>query len=133
QKHCSIKLNTVVKEINIQKNNVEIKTDNNTFDADAVLVTVPLGVLKKNLIQFNPPLPAEKQKAINRLDMGVFNITAIKFEKAFWPKEPHILFFTQFDKPSIRVFFNLYHFSENPIIVGFSGVENAKQLEKLSE
>ena len=41
--------------------------------ADAVLVTVPLGVLKKGSIQFQPALPEAKQAAIKRLGMGVMN------------------------------------------------------------
>lgn len=130
---CSIKFNTVVTEINLQNNNVEIKAGNNIFSADAVLVTVPLGVLKKEIIKFNPPLPAEKQTAIHRLGMGNFNITAIKFDQAFWPKEPLAFFFPQFDDLSIPVFFNLHHFNEQSIIIGFSGGERAKQLEKFSD
>lgn len=41
--------------------------------ADAVLVTVPLGVLKRGAIAFDPPLPAAKQDVIQRLGFGVLN------------------------------------------------------------
>ncbi len=44
-----------------------------TYRADAVLVTVPLGVLKENIITFDPPLPEEKQSAIDRLGFGNLN------------------------------------------------------------
>jgi lysine-specific histone demethylase 1 len=44
-----------------------------TYRADAVLVTVPLGVLKENVITFDPPLPEEKQSAIDRLGFGNLN------------------------------------------------------------
>lgn len=36
-----------------------------------VLVTVPLALLQKNAIQFNPPLSEKKIKAINSLGAGV--------------------------------------------------------------
>lgn len=36
-----------------------------------VLVTVPLTLLQKNLIQFNPPLPERKLKAIHSLGAGI--------------------------------------------------------------
>lgn len=44
-----------------------------TYRAAAVLVTVPLGVLKENVIQFDPPLLEEKQSAIDRLGFGNLN------------------------------------------------------------
>ena len=40
---------------------------------DAVLVTAPLGVLKKGAIRFSPPLPERKQGAIQRMGFGVLN------------------------------------------------------------
>lgn len=36
-----------------------------------VLVTVPLTLLQKNLIQFSPPLPERKLKAIHSLGAGI--------------------------------------------------------------
>ena len=44
-----------------------------TYRAEAVLVTVPLGVLKEKVIEFDPPLPEEKQSAIDRLGFGNLN------------------------------------------------------------
>ncbi len=41
--------------------------------ADAVVVAVPLGVLKKGSIKFAPALPARKQEAIQRLGFGLLN------------------------------------------------------------
>lgn len=41
--------------------------------ADAVVVTVPLGVLKAGAITFRPPLPPWKQEAIGRLGFGDLN------------------------------------------------------------
>ena len=40
---------------------------------DAVLVTVPLGVLKKGDLRFNPPLPERKLGAIQRMGFGTLN------------------------------------------------------------
>ena len=38
--------------------------------ADAVLLTVPLGVLKAGAIKFTPPLPSWKREAVGRLGFG---------------------------------------------------------------
>jgi lysine-specific histone demethylase 1 len=43
------------------------------FRADAVLVTLPLGVLKTNAISFHPPLPEWKTQAIHNLGFGLLN------------------------------------------------------------
>lgn len=55
-------------------------SNNTTYKADAVLITLPLGVLKETLrsncvnnIVFNPPLPEWKTAAIHRLGFGNLN------------------------------------------------------------
>jgi len=55
-------------------------TNSTTYKADAVIVTLPLGVLKESLrsnginsIQFMPPLPEWKTAAMNRLGFGNLN------------------------------------------------------------
>lgn len=133
QKSCVVRLNTIVTTIYSRDNGVEIVTDNAVFRADAAIITLPLGVLKKNVVAFDPPLPTRKQKAIQRLGMGLFNITAIKFPTPSWPKEPHAMLFTQLDDSSISLFFNLYHFTQQPILIGYNGGQRALQLENYSD
>jgi hypothetical protein len=43
------------------------------FEADEVVVTVPLGVLKERTIKFNPPLPDWKLDCIDRMGFGLLN------------------------------------------------------------
>jgi len=69
----NIKLNTKVNSINYSGNNILINTSKENYNADYVLVTVPLGVLKKNIIKFSPRLPQKTQNAINQLEMGTAN------------------------------------------------------------
>ena len=44
-----------------------------SVQADAVVVTVSLGVLKSRKILFEPELPAQKRDAIERLGFGLIN------------------------------------------------------------
>lgn len=61
----NILLNQVVKSIDYtQRKGVKVTTGKNVFSAIAVLVTLPLGVLKANTVRFTPPLPQTKQSAI---------------------------------------------------------------------
>ncbi len=41
-----------------------------TFSADRILITLPLGVLQHRSVRFEPELPAAKQEAIDGLTMG---------------------------------------------------------------
>ena len=49
---------------------VHTKGGGDGLEADACLVTVPLGVLKTSAIKFQPPLPPWKRQAIERLGFG---------------------------------------------------------------
>lgn len=48
-------------------------TDGKIMDADEVVLTTPLGVLKSDMIDFDPPLPAWKTSAIDRMGFGLLN------------------------------------------------------------
>ena len=67
-----------------EKEGVTIETSQGVFTASAVIVTLPLGVLKAGNVRFVPPLPAKKQAAINQLGFGVLNKCCLLFPEAFW-------------------------------------------------
>lgn len=48
-------------------------TDGEVIEADEVVVTAPLGVLKSGAIDFDPPLPRWKSGAIDRMGFGLLN------------------------------------------------------------
>jgi len=48
-------------------------TDGEVIEADEVILTTPLGVLKSDVIDFDPPLPSWKQGAIDRMGFGLLN------------------------------------------------------------
>lgn len=58
-----------------------------TYEADKVIVTVPLGVLQAKTIEFNPPLADSKTEAIDRLGMGNMDKLWLLFPSAFWTDE----------------------------------------------
>jgi len=47
--------------------------DGEVFQADHIVSTIPLGVLKEQRVAFDPPLPAWKSEAMQRLGFGVLN------------------------------------------------------------
>ncbi|KAH0499408.1 hypothetical protein TgHK011_006608 [Trichoderma gracile] len=64
--------------------------DGTVVEADAVVCTIPLGVLKQGTIQFEPPLPSEKADAIRRLGFGILNKVVLLYDRVFWDSDRHI-------------------------------------------
>ena len=54
------------------------------FSVDSVIVTVPLGCLKRSSIAFDPPLPERIQQSISSLSYGHLEKVFIRFPRAFW-------------------------------------------------
>merc|ERR1711971_1237894 len=91
-----IKLNTAVRQIRVEgtTSNARNNTSPVTYKADAVLCTLPLGVLKQaiaqnsqglpNTVAFNPPLPDWKVESIKRLGYGNLNKVVLCFDRIFW-------------------------------------------------
>ena len=89
----TIRLGEVVKDIEwgIGDNSVVVHSTKDekehNYTADAVVVTVPLGVLRRNMITFNPPLPANIQSGISRFSYGALGKVFVEFSEVFWSKD----------------------------------------------
>ena len=58
--------------------------DGDSFDADHIVLTTSLGVLKDGNVKFDPPLPDWKEGPIQRLGFGTLNKVILVYEKPFW-------------------------------------------------
>ncbi|WP_454801954.1 flavin monoamine oxidase family protein [Mucilaginibacter phyllosphaerae] len=82
-------LNAVVKQINWQKGNVQVTTDDgSTYEAGQLLIAMPLGVLKATAgetgaIIFEPPIPQYEQ-AIQQMGFGSVIKLLFEFDTEFW-------------------------------------------------
>ncbi|XP_032046747.1 peroxisomal N(1)-acetyl-spermine/spermidine oxidase isoform X2 [Aythya fuligula] len=66
--------------------------DGDSFLADHVIITIPLGFLKEHHHDFfQPPLPKWKAEAIRRLGFGTNNKIFLEFEQPFWEPEQQLL------------------------------------------
>uniref|UniRef100_A0A2D4P013 L-amino-acid oxidase n=1 Tax=Micrurus surinamensis TaxID=129470 RepID=A0A2D4P013_MICSU len=80
-----IRLNVPVCSIDYSGEEVKVTTKDGTlWTAQKVLVAVPLTILQKPAIQFNPALSDRKMKAINSLGAGVIEKIALQFPYRFW-------------------------------------------------
>lgn len=63
--------------------------DGTVYNADHVIVTVSLGVLKQNNLSFTPPLPQSKLDVINKLGFGLIIKVAFDFPEPLLSKQYH--------------------------------------------
>lgn len=141
-----IVLNTPVTEINWNDGEIQIHcSDNKTIEADHVIVTVSLGVLKeKHQKLFNPKLPIQKVRAIESIGFGTVNKIFIEFPEQFWPHDwcGFTLLWRQEDLDDIRGtdrawledIFGFYVVSYQPRILSSWAVgEHGRYMETLPE
>jgi len=132
-----IQLNQVVTEIHWSgargHSRCTVQTEQGDFEADQVLVTLPLGVLKTMPNLFFPALPEFKQRAIQRLGMGVLNKLFLRFEEPFWNSEAD--FFSRRVDPTrdYTDILNLQVSAEEPILLVFATGSWARSLESQSD
>lgn len=70
---------------------IAVDTATDTYRADKVVVTLPLGVLQAGTVSFTPRLPDRKHAAIQSLRMGLLDIAALRFDHAFWPEDADLI------------------------------------------
>jgi monoamine oxidase len=86
-----VRLGHVVTSIDTSGDRAVVVTSQGNFQAGAVVVTVPLGVLKAGTIEFLPALPERKSRAIAKLGMGTLSKTCLRFESQFWPDDAELI------------------------------------------
>ena len=130
-----LELNRTIKHIEYHNEGVAIHTGEQTLGQfDAVIVTVPLGVLKKQVIEFRPALPEGKQQAIARMGMGTLDKLYLKFEEVFWDKDATVILTPDTGLPQGQFNYsvNFAKYLGEPIIMGFNAGESAHALSQLS-
>ncbi|CAN1179777.1 Polyamine oxidase 1 [Linum perenne] len=89
-----IRLNKVVRKIMYNDAGVEVMTEDGTkYRSKYVIMSVSLGVLQSDLIEFRPVLPMWKRIAIADFSMTVYTKIFLKFPYKFWPTGPGTEFF----------------------------------------
>ena len=84
-RRLDVEVGVAVRRVVLRSSGVRIETSAGAVHARAVVVTVPLGVLKHEGIEFVPALPEPHGRAIDRLGVGVLSKTFLRFETPFWP------------------------------------------------
>lgn len=104
-----------------------------TFEANRVVVTVPLGVLKQDLISFLPALPPRKRGAIDGLEMGVLNKTCLLFDDVLWDRDAELIGYVGARRGQWAETLNLHPYTGHPILMMFNAGAYGARIERLSD
>lgn len=132
-KGLDIRLGVKVDFVNYGKDGVEVGTSSGAFVAEKAVVTFPLGVLKQAGVRFDPPLPAWKQSAIDRLDMGVLNKVYLKFSETFWDEQLEGFGYVSEKPGEWNDWLNFVPYIDQPLLMAFHGGAKGFALEELSD
>lgn len=132
-KGLEIKLGQVVQEIQWNNSPVRVITQDSSYEADYVVVSVPLGVLKGGKVRFTPSLPRDKREAITKLGMGVLNKCYLRFEEPFWPKDVDWLEYIADQPGSWTEWVSLWRVAQQPVLLGFNAADRGREIDVLSD
>ena len=128
-----IRLGEEVRTIRNSAEGVTLTTARGTVhQARAVCCTLPLGVLKKGAIRFDPPLPAPKTLAIKRLGVGLLDKIVLQFPFSFWDNRQLI----RNDGPTAGLWsewYNLAPMLGRPVLMGFNAADRAREVAGLPD
>ncbi len=111
---------------------ITLETNQQLYRARAVIVTVPLGVLKRGRIVFEPALPRITQQAIDRLGIGILNKVVLEFPTVFW-EDVEILNYISTSKGEWCEWLNLHAYTGQPLLVAFNAATVGRRLETWSD
>ena len=114
---------------------VHVTTDQGLeITAQKLILTVPLGILKKGSITFEPSLPDDKNRAIRRIGFGNYQKTFLLFEDVFWNKDLHLFDWSGGSNgKDWAEWVNLFPFTGEPALVGFNTAEAAYTVESMTD
>lgn len=112
-----------------------VTTSDSEFVGDMVICTVPLGVLKRKKIKFQPELPDRKLEAIERVGFGLLNKVAMIFPCVFWGEDLDT--FGHLNESSLTrgeffLFYSYHTVSGGPVLVALVAGEAAQSFEHTS-
>ncbi len=128
-----IRLNTRVTAINYSNLKVNITANGNTIEADYVVVSVPLGVLKNNAITFTPALPTNKIDAITNTNIGNVNKFLLIWDTPFWDTNLQYIGFTADTKGKFNYFLNIKKFTPSNGLMTFAFGDYATVTESMTD
>ncbi|CAM8645165.1 COG1231 Monoamine oxidase [Paracoccaceae bacterium] len=130
----TIRTGAVVASVVQAEDSVQVTlTDGEVLQADHVVVTVPLGVLKSGDIAFEPPLAPARRAAIETLGMGLLNKCWLRFDRIAWPADVDWIEWVGPKDGIWSQWVSLAQATGAPVLLAFHAGDQARQMEQLSD
>jgi len=110
-----------------------IAAGDQVYEADFVICTIPLGVLKKHATSFDPPLPKRLLTSIDRIAMGSVTKLALKFDAPFWDIKTQYFGVLTEKKGRWPYFVNYRTFSDENILLALSFGDYAIKADTMTD
>ncbi|MCJ1252685.1 hypothetical protein MMC24_000491 [Lignoscripta atroalba] len=121
--------------------------DGEIIEANHIVLTAPLGVLKDKSIAFEPELPSWKRGSIERLGFGTLNKVILAFEEPFWDVDQDMIGLLReaeiedsldqddytYNRGRFYLFWNCIKTSGRPLLIALMAGDAAHQAESLSD
>lgn len=129
-----IRMNQKVTGVRMTRDGATVSLrDGSVLEAGHVLITVPLGVLKTGDIAFDPPLPADKREAIDRLGMGLLNKHWLRFDRPHWDTSVDWHERLTEAKGEWSEWVSLAKLNDTPALLVFSAADHAERVEQMDD
>ena len=140
----SVTYNKRVTSVTYNSTGVVLTTaDSSTYNADYVIITIPLGVLKSSdassRVTFSPALPPATANGISQLGFGNVVKIALLFPTNWWPSGMHYYGLAQAkvtefgtNRGLFTYFLNVHELSTKPVLMTFALGAAADAAEEMS-
>ncbi|OBG68140.1 MULTISPECIES: NAD(P)/FAD-dependent oxidoreductase [unclassified Mycobacterium] len=123
-----VELNTPVTGIAQRDDSVTVRAKDRSFQGPAVIVTVPLGVLKARAITFDPRLPSRHSHAVDALGFGVLSKSFFRFDRRGWTVDNAFYQYLAADSGTWAQWFTLPA-AAGPIVLAFNAGGRGRAVE----
>lgn len=128
-----VRLGQVVERVETDGDRVVVVAGEHRYVAGAVIVAVPLGVMKARTIDFRPKLPAEYFEAVDGVGFNSADKFLFAFERTLWDDSDFLAYAG--DRPDAFSWFvnvNALHAGSNALM-SFAFAEEARAMERMSD
>jgi monoamine oxidase len=130
--NLDVRLGVTATGVKLTPDGARVETSAGPINCDFVVVTVPLPVLKRGGIVFDPPLPDSHAGPIDRIGEGVLAKTFLRFPEAFWDDS----LFIGRAAPETDGFFdfmNLDRVQKAPVLLSFASGSFGREVEGMAD
>jgi monoamine oxidase len=132
-KDLDVRLGEPVRQIAYGAAPITVATTIGSHTGAAVVVTVPLGVLKAGDLQFVPPLPKSHRRAIKKLGMGTLDKLYLRFDEVFWDTDTDLIGYVSERRGRWIEWYDMNRLTGEPILMGFNAGSVARNLERKTD